>query len=167
VSVELERREHVALVTLNRPDALNAMSPEMFDALDARLDEIDADEGVRAVVLTGAGEKAFCAGADISTMRTASAQEARAWGARGQGLAARIEHLAAPVVAAVNGYALGGGCELALAADLRFAAENAVLGHRPSLSNTSARSPSSCTLVPLRVIGISSSVMNSTRRGTL
>ena len=133
MSVELERRDHVALVTLNRPDALNAISPEMFDALVARLDEIEADEAVRAVVLTGAGEKAFCAGADISTMRTASPQEARAWGARGQGLAARIEHLAAPVVAAVNGYALGGGCEIALACDIRICSEKARFG-QPEVS---------------------------------
>ncbi len=128
MSVDLERREHVALVTLNRPDALNAMSPDMFDALEARLDEIDADDGIRAVVLTGAGGKAFCAGADISTMRTADPQRAREWAARGQGIAARIEDLAAPVVAAVNGYALGGGCEIALACDIRICSENARFG---------------------------------------
>jgi enoyl-CoA hydratase len=128
VSVDLERRDHVALVTLNRPDALNAMSPDMLDGLEARLDEIDADDGIRAVVLTGAGEKAFCAGADISHMRTADPQAARAFAARGQGVAARIEHLAAPVVAAVNGYALGGGCEIALACDVRVCSERARFG---------------------------------------
>ena len=131
--VDLERRDHVALVTLNRPDALNAMSPDMFDDLEARLDEIEADESIRAVVLTGAGEKAFCAGADISTMRTADAQTARAWGARGQGMASRIENLPAPVIAAVNGYALGGGCELALACDIRICVEKARFG-QPEVS---------------------------------
>jgi enoyl-CoA hydratase len=128
VTVDLERRAAVAILTLNRPEALNALSAEMLATLDVRLDEIAADPGLRAVVLTGAGEKAFCAGADIGHMRTAAALEAREFARRGQRVVDRIEGLATPVVAAVNGFALGGGCEVALACDVRVAAETARFG---------------------------------------
>jgi enoyl-CoA hydratase len=128
VPVDLERRDAVAVITLNRPEALNALSPEMFDALDRRLDEVAAAPELRAVVITGAGEKAFCAGADIAHMRTADALAAREWARRGHATADRIEGFDAPVIAAVNGYALGGGCELALACDIRVASERARFG---------------------------------------
>jgi enoyl-CoA hydratase len=128
VSIDLERRGPVALITLNRPKALNALSVEMLDDLEAHLLEVDADPGLRAIVLTGSGEKAFCAGADIGHMRTASALEARAFAERGQRIANLIETMATPVVAAVNGFALGGGCEMALACDIRIAAESARFG---------------------------------------
>jgi enoyl-CoA hydratase len=128
VPVDLERRDSVAVLTLNRPDALNALSPEMLDELEERLDEISQDAGLRAAVLTGAGEKAFCAGADVAHMRDAGALEARAWAQRGHQVADLIEGLATPVIAAVNGYALGGGCELALACDVRVAADTARFG---------------------------------------
>jgi enoyl-CoA hydratase len=128
VPIELDRDGPVAILTLNRPEALNALSEEMLDALAGHLRELDADPGARAVIITGAGEKAFCAGADIGRMRTADVLEARAFGARGQALAARVEDMGTPVVAAVNGYALGGGCELALACDIRMAAETARFG---------------------------------------
>jgi enoyl-CoA hydratase len=126
--VELETRGAVAVLTLNRPDALNALSPQMFADLDARLDELAADPEVRAVVLTGAGEKAFCAGADIKHMATASPADAREWASYGQRVLDRLEAFPKPVIAAVNGYALGGGCELALACDVRMASENARFG---------------------------------------
>lgn len=126
--VDLERRDAVAVLTLNRPEALNAMSPELLDDLDRRLDEVAAAPELRAVVLTGAGEKAFSAGADIAHMRTADALTAREWARRGQGMADRLEGFAHPVIAAVNGYALGGGCELALACDIRVASERARFG---------------------------------------
>lgn len=126
--IDIERRGQVAILTLNRPEALNALSPEMLDELASRLLELDADPGTRAIVLTGAGAKAFCAGADVGHMRTAGALEAHAFAARGQALAATIEGLGAPVVAAVNGFALGGGCEIALACDIRMAAEKARFG---------------------------------------
>ena len=128
MSIDLERRDAVAVLTLNRPEALNALSPEMLDDLERALREVDADPTLRAAVLTGAGEKAFCAGADIGHMRTAGALEARAFAERGQGVAELIEGLATPVVAAVNGFALGGGCEIALACDVRIAADSARFG---------------------------------------
>jgi enoyl-CoA hydratase len=124
----MERRDRVAVLTLNRPEALNALSPEMLDELGERLDEIAGDPGIRAAVMTGAGEKAFCAGGDVSHMRTASALEARRFAEHGHEIADRIEGIATPVVAAVNGYALGGGCELALACDVRIASETARFG---------------------------------------
>jgi enoyl-CoA hydratase len=128
VPIDLERRDAVALLTLNRPDALNAMSLEMLADLDARLDEIEGDDGLRCVVITGAGEKAFSAGADIRRMSEAEPLEARAYARRGQDVALRIERFSRPVIAAINGFALGGGCELALACDIRVAAEGARLG---------------------------------------
>jgi enoyl-CoA hydratase len=128
VAVDLERRERVALLTLNRPDAMNALSPEMLDDLDAALQHIEQAPELRAVVLTGAGDKAFTAGADINHMREASPLEARAYARRGHALTNRLESFPKPVIAAVNGYALGGGCELALACDIRLASERARFG---------------------------------------
>ena len=127
MSIDLERRDAVAVLTLNRPEALNALSPEMLDDLERVLHEVDIDPTLRAVVLTGAG-KAFCAGADIGHMRTAGALDARAFAERGHRVAYLIEGLATPVVAAVNGFALGGGCEIALACDVRLAADTARFG---------------------------------------
>jgi enoyl-CoA hydratase len=128
VAVDLERRDRVALLTLNRPDAMNALSPEMLDDLDAALQHIEQAPELRAVVLTGAGDKAFTAGADINHMREASPLEARAYARRGHALTNRLESFPKPVIAAVNGYALGGGCELALACDIRLASERARFG---------------------------------------
>ena len=126
--VDLERRGPVAVLTLNRPEALNALSVDMLDDLDDLLDAIEDEASLRAVVLTGAGEKAFTAGADIAHMKTASALEARAYAQRGHAITGRLESFPKPVIAAVNGYALGGGCELALACDLRLAGERARFG---------------------------------------
>lgn len=128
MSVDLERRGPVAVLTLNRPEALNALSVEMLDDLDELLDAIEEEPSLRAVVLTGAGEKAFTAGADIAHMKTASALEARAYARRGHAITGRLESFPKPIIAAVNGYALGGGCELALACDLRLAGERARFG---------------------------------------
>ncbi|MFN8110330.1 MAG: enoyl-CoA hydratase-related protein [Thermoleophilia bacterium] len=125
MSVDIERRDAVAIITLNRPEALNAMSPEQLDGLEERLREADADPAIGAIVLTGAGAKAFCAGADIGHMREAGPEEARAFALRGHALANLIERMDTPVVAAVNGFALGGGCEMALACDVRVASETA------------------------------------------
>jgi enoyl-CoA hydratase len=126
--VDLERRGPVAVLTLNRPEALNALSLEMLDELDELLDAIEADSELRTVVITGAGDRAFTAGADIRHMQNATALEARAYAQRGHAITGRLESFPKPVIAAVNGYALGGGCELALACDLRLAAERARFG---------------------------------------
>lgn len=128
MQVELARRGPVALITLNRPEVHNALSLEMLDALESHLDAVERDPDLRVVVLTGAGDRAFSAGADIDHMRTASALQARAYAQRGHQATARLESFPCPVIAAVNGYALGGGCELALACDLRLVSDRARFG---------------------------------------
>jgi enoyl-CoA hydratase len=128
VPVEMERHDRVAVLTLNRPDVLNALSPDMLDDLEFLLDTLERRSDVRALVITGAGERAFTSGADIRHMRTATPLQARAYARRGHDLTGRVESFPKPVIAAVNGYALGGGCELALACDIRLASENARFG---------------------------------------
>jgi enoyl-CoA hydratase len=123
-----EVRDNVAQVTVNRPEKLNPLNSETIDALEACFRDIAGDEAVKAVIVTGAGEKAFVAGADISQVTGLTAMEGRAWGLRGQQVFSRIENLPKPVVAAINGYALGGGLELAMACHIRIASENARLG---------------------------------------
>ncbi len=118
----------VALVTLNRPDKLNALSREVLDELEDRFVAIGRDDSVKGVILTGAGDKAFAAGADISQFRSMGAMEGHRFALRGQAVFNRIESLPKPVIAAVNGFALGGGCELALACHLRTASESATFG---------------------------------------
>jgi enoyl-CoA hydratase len=128
VPVRLEARGRVAVLTLDRADRLNTLSPEMLDSLVARLDEVEADDGIGAAIVIGDGDKAFSAGADVSLVREASPLEARAFAARGHATCDRVESLRTPVIAAVNGYALGGGCELALACDIRLASDRAQIG---------------------------------------
>jgi enoyl-CoA hydratase len=124
----LETREGVATVTVNRPDKLNALNDRTMDELDAAFAALGADPAVRGVILTGAGEKAFVAGADIGELATQTPVDGKERSIRGQRVLDRIENLGKPVVAAVNGFALGGGCELALACHVRIASENARLG---------------------------------------
>jgi enoyl-CoA hydratase len=126
--VDYTHQGPVGIITLNRPDALNALSPEMLEGIHAALDLAEADPDIRAVIITGAGDKAFSAGADISAMREASAREARDFAALGHAAGARLEAFPRPVIAAINGYALGGGCELALACDIRLASDRAHFG---------------------------------------
>jgi enoyl-CoA hydratase len=121
-------RDGVAFVTVNRPARLNALDATTVEELDAVFAELAEDASVRGVVLTGAGEKAFVAGADIEALARLDAEGGRALSERGQRVFDRIEWLGKPVVAAVNGFALGGGCELALACHLRVASEQAALG---------------------------------------
>ena len=128
MAVQVSREDGVAVVTVDRPEALNALNSETIAQLQAAVDELSADEAVRVVVLTGAGGAAFVAGADIAEMSALSAEQARQFSLRGQALMSAIEAASQPWVAAVNGYALGGGCELALACDLRLAAESAKFG---------------------------------------
>jgi enoyl-CoA hydratase len=121
-------QEGVGVLTFNRPKVLNAVNARTFEELDEVVRTIERDRAVKAVVLTGAGEKAFVAGADIAAMSTMTATEARAFAERAHGILERLELLPVPTIAAVNGYALGGGCEIALACDLVYASENARFG---------------------------------------
>jgi enoyl-CoA hydratase len=128
-SLLIARDGAVATITLNRPAVLNALNAELFDRLEAALGEIDDDAAIRAIILTGAGERAFAAGADIAELAQLDGVAAgMALARRGQRVTQRIEQLRVPVIAAVNGVALGGGCELAMAADIRLASENAKFG---------------------------------------
>jgi enoyl-CoA hydratase len=125
----IERDDKIAIVTINRPKVLNALNGATVCELDEVFAELAADPDVGAVVLTGAGEKAFVAGADISEFNDlVSAREAADFALRGQAALNRIESLPRPVIAAINGFALGGGCELAMACDIRLAADTARLG---------------------------------------
>lgn len=117
----------VAVLTINRPNALNALNSAVLDELNAALDAIDLNE-VRALIITGAGEKSFVAGADIGEMSTLTKAEGEAFGKKGNDVFRKIETLPIPVIAAVNGFALGGGCEISLACDIRICSENAVFG---------------------------------------
>ena len=118
----------MALVTIDRPEALNALDVETLTELRERLEELAGDPAVRVVVLTGAGERAFAAGADIKYMSGLGVDEAREWGRLGQAVADLLETMPKATIAAVNGFALGGGCELALACDFRHASSAAKLG---------------------------------------
>lgn len=126
--VQGDIRGATLLLTLNRPERLNALSRALLEALDEWIQRASKDPEVRAVVVTGAGDRAFSAGADIDELRVLSHAEAYAQMRFGQGIFERLERLPKPVIAAVNGYALGGGCELAMACDLRFAADHARFG---------------------------------------
>ena len=126
--IALERRDGAAIVTVDRPEAMNALDLEHLEALRERLAELAADDEARVVVLTGAGEKAFVAGADIKYMQGLDVLGARRWGELGHECGNLLETMPKPTIAALNGFALGGGCELALACDLRLASTNARLG---------------------------------------
>ncbi len=123
-----KRDDGIAVLTVNRPDKLNALNALVITELEAALIELDDDSSVRGLIVTGTGEKAFVAGADISELAKATPIEARALALRGQRVLDRIERFRGPVIAAVNGFALGGGCELALACHIRIAADHARLG---------------------------------------
>ncbi len=128
-TIALERSGPVATVTLNRPDVLNALNARMLEELAEVFAGLAGEGELRAVILTGAGPKAFAAGADIGELNAlADAAAGEAQAARGQALTVALEALPVPVIAAVNGFALGGGCELAMACDIRLAAENAKFG---------------------------------------
>ncbi|HHW06470.1 MAG TPA: crotonase [Clostridia bacterium] len=127
-NVTLERQGPIALLTINRPQVLNALNEETLRELEAALDEIAADREIRVVIITGAGEKAFVAGADIAFMQNLTPLEAKRFARLGQTVFSKIENLPQPVIAAINGYALGGGCELAMACDIRVASTRAKLG---------------------------------------
>jgi enoyl-CoA hydratase len=125
--VQYETKDAVGILTLNRPQALNALNSQVLDDLNAALDGVDQNV-IRVLIITGSGEKSFAAGADIGEMSTLTKAEGSAFGKKGNDLFRKIETFPLPVIAAVNGYALGGGNELAMCCDFRIASENAVFG---------------------------------------
>ena len=127
-NILFEKKDGVAYLTLNRPDRLNALNSAVLKELDDALAMIDGDAEIRVLVVKGAGEKALAAGADIAEMQFMEAESGMAFGAFGQKVFAKIEALRQPVIAMISGFALGGGCELALACDIRIASEKARFG---------------------------------------
>lgn len=125
--INYEVENAVAVLTINRPKALNALNSAVLDELNEALDAVDLNE-VRVLILTGAGEKSFVAGADIGEMSSLTKAEGEAFGKKGNDVFRKLETLPIPVIAAVNGFALGGGCEISLACDIRICSENAVFG---------------------------------------
>jgi 3-hydroxypropionyl-coenzyme A dehydratase len=126
--IQLEPREEVAIIRINRPEALNAMNVDVIAELSRTIDIVGPDDGIKALIITGAGEKSFCAGADISYMVNIQPIQAEKYATSAQAVLNKIENLQKPVIAAVNGFALGGGCELAMVCDIRIASSNAKLG---------------------------------------
>lgn len=127
-NVLFNKDDGVAIITINRPKSLNALNYETLKELDSALDRAEDDKDVKVVIITGSGEKAFVAGADIAEMRNMTPLEAKKFSEYGQSVFRKIETLSKPVIAAVNGFALGGGCELSMACDIRIASKNAKFG---------------------------------------
>ncbi len=127
-NILFEQKDSIGIITINRPKALNALNIDVFNELSPLLDKIAEDSSIKVVIITGSGEKAFVAGADIAYMLPMSSPEGKAWGAVGQSALNKIENLPQPVIAAIHGFALGGGCELAMACDIRIASEKAKFG---------------------------------------
>ncbi len=127
-NILLSIKDRVALITINRPATLNALNPQTLEELDRALSQLADNDQVHAIVLTGSGEKSFVAGGDISVMQPLGPIEASRVARQAQQLLARIESFPKTVIAAINGYALGGGCQLAMACDIRIAADSASLG---------------------------------------
>ena len=125
--IKFEIEGEFAILTINRPKALNALNSEVLDELDKVLDSIDTYK-IRALILTGAGEKSFVAGADIAEMSTLTKEQGKAFSKKGNDVFRKLETLEIPVIAAINGFALGGGCEIAMSCDIRICSENAIFG---------------------------------------
>jgi enoyl-CoA hydratase len=127
-NLRLEKRSPLAVITVDRPKVLNALNAETLTELSEIFEELAADPEIRVILLAGAGDRAFVAGADIRELAALTPEEGRAYSLRGQGVLRRIETLGKPVIACIQGFALGGGCELAMACTLRLAADDARLG---------------------------------------
>jgi len=125
--IQYELNERVGVITVNRPKALNALNAQVIKELDETLDAIDLS-AVRALIITGAGEKSFVAGADIAEMSTLTKAQGEAFGKAGNDVFRKLETFPIPVIAAINGFALGGGCELSMSCDIRLCSENAIFG---------------------------------------
>lgn len=125
--VKLEVKDHVGILTIDRPQALNALNTEVIGQLSKALDELDLDK-LRCLIVTGGGNKSFVAGADIGEMSNLSKKQAEVFGKHGNDVFRKLETLPIPTIAAVNGFALGGGCELAMSCDIRLASERAIFG---------------------------------------
>ncbi|NOJ26672.1 MAG: enoyl-CoA hydratase [Nitrososphaera sp.] len=126
--IQLEPHGDVAVVKINRPEALNAMNVDVIAELSRTIDILAADDAIKVVIITGAGERSFCAGADIAFMVNIEPMMAEKYAAAAQAVLNKIEKLEKPVIAAVNGFALGGGCELSMVCDIRIASSNAKIG---------------------------------------
>ena len=125
--ITYEVEGQIGIITINRPKALNALNSAVLDELDKTLDAVD-QEAIRCLILTGAGEQSFVAGADIGEMSTLTKAEGEAFGKKGNDVFRKLETFPIPVIAAVNGFALGGGCEISMSCDIRICSENAVFG---------------------------------------
>ncbi len=126
--VQIDLQNDIAILRINRPEALNAMNLDVIYELSRAIDLVSVDQGIKVVIITGSGERSFCAGADISYMVDIDAVTAEKYASSAQSVLNKIEKMEKPVIAAINGFALGGGCELALVCDLRIASENAKIG---------------------------------------
>jgi enoyl-CoA hydratase len=125
--IKYEEEDMIAVLTINRPKALNALNSQVLEELDKTLDAIDTNK-IRALIITGAGEKSFVAGADIGEMSSLTKKEGEAFGKKGNDVFRKLETFAIPVIAAVNGFALGGGCEISMSCDIRICSDNAIFG---------------------------------------
>lgn len=125
--IKYEQENYIGIITINRPKTLNALNSKVLQELNNCLNTIDL-ETIRALIITGAGEKSFVAGADIASMYPLNRTEGEAWGKNGNDIFRKIETFPIPVIAAVNGFALGGGCEIAMSCDIRLCSDNAVFG---------------------------------------
>src|SRR5438128_9693841 len=124
--IQIERRlDNIAIITINRPEVLNAINVDVIAELSQAIDIVSADDSVKVVIITGKGERSFCAGADIRYVININAIEAERYASSVHDMLNKIENLEKPVIAAINGYALGGGCEIALACDIRIASSKA------------------------------------------
>ena len=125
--IKYEEEGTISIITINRPEALNSLNSKVLDELSMILDKIDINK-IKSIIITGAGEKSFVAGADISEMSTLTKKQASAFSKKGNDIFRKIETYPIPVIAAINGFALGGGCELSLSCDIRICSDNAIFG---------------------------------------
>jgi 3-hydroxypropionyl-coenzyme A dehydratase len=126
--VQIDLQNDIAIIKINRPEALNAMNLDVISELTRAIDLISVDTGIKVLIITGSGERSFCAGADISYMVNIDPVTAEQYASSAQSMLNKIEKMEKPVIAAINGFALGGGCELALVCDMRIASDNAKIG---------------------------------------